>query len=392
VVGNVASSTNPEWMYVQSEKIPYLSYPEVLEKFFVKEKSIVCAGTYGKTSTTALLSFTLTKLNANPSYMFGGIVEGFPAAQLHESALSIIEGDEYKSARWDEKAKFFHYKPTHLILTALEWDHADVYKTEADYFQAFTQLISLLPKEGFLVSNNDDKKVSTLTKKFAGTKITYGKTNADYTFQDLEAHKNGLSFSIVHRDFTQYIELPILGEYMAHNITACFALCRELGYPPDKITEVLKSFPGIKRRLEKRSVGEVTIIDDIAHSPAKARNTLQTLRSICTGKIFAVFEPNTGNRQIESIDSYQNVFQDADEVIIPKLTKIKVDKNASHPPMDENTLTDVISQSHAHTQCIDDDDALVSHLFLQAKKNDTIVFLGSHGFRGMIEALIKKYE
>ncbi|PIR03994.1 MAG: hypothetical protein COV59_02310 [Candidatus Magasanikbacteria bacterium CG11_big_fil_rev_8_21_14_0_20_39_34] len=392
IVGNVASSDNPEWMYVQIKGIRYLSYPEALSEFFIKDTSIVVSGTYGKTSTSALLSWTLQKLGADPSYMFGGLVDTLDSAYIGKSNLSVMEGDEYKSARWDEKAKFFHYKPTHLVLTALEWDHADIYKTEQAYFEAFEQLITLLPEEGSLVYNADDPNVERLSKNFSGVKVSYGSKNADYTYTNLQAEKSGLTFSIVHKNFTQKISLPLLGEYMAPNITACFALCNRQGFEPESITHAIQNFPGIKRRLEKRYVGDITIIDDIAHSPAKARNTLQTLRNICNGKIFAVFEPNTGNRQVESINSYTNAFGEADEVIIPKLTKIKIDKTASAPPMNEKKLTEVISHSHNNVICIDNDQLLIDHLFSKAEKDDTIVFLGSHGFRGMIEELIKKYD
>jgi len=165
VVGNVASSTNPEWQYVQEKKLNYKSYPEAIEEFFIKENSIVCAGTYGKTTTSALLAFVLSECGYNPSYMFGGIAvdEGFDSASLGNEprkvqtsseprgGYSVTEGDEYKSARWDNGAKFFHYHPTHLLLTAIQWDHADVYPTEESYFEAFEKLVKSVPENGLLV-------------------------------------------------------------------------------------------------------------------------------------------------------------------------------------------------------------------------------------------------
>ncbi|MCB9798256.1 hypothetical protein H6758_00855 [Candidatus Nomurabacteria bacterium] len=387
VVGNVASSTNPEWTYIQKKGIKYLSYPEALAEFFIKDTSLVVSGTYGKTSTSALLSWTLSKLAADPSYMFGGLVDGIDSAHIGNSDISIMEGDEYKSARWDEKAKFFHYKPTHLVLTALEWDHADIYKTEASYFDAFEQLIQMIPQTGMVVVNKDETKAWKIAQKSKSQVLSFGSADADYVYSNVSQNDQGLRFAIKFGNQNQKIEMPILGDYMLKNITACFAMCHYLGYNPQAIADALQTFPGIKRRLEKRFKGDYTVIDDIAHSPAKARNTLQTLRNIYSGKIIAVFEPNTGNRQPEAIPGYDHAFENADMIVIPRLTKIKIDPHASKEPLDGQRLAEIVQKTHPNVHHIEDDDELVSLLKQEATSGDVIVFLGSHGFRGMIEAM-----
>lgn len=387
IVGNVASSTNPEWLYVQENNIEYLSYPEALAKFFIQDTSIVVSGTYGKTSTSALLSYTLKKLEVDPSYMFGGLVEGIDSAAIGSSTISVMEGDEYKSARWDQKAKFFHYKPTHLVLTALEWDHADIYKTEEAYFDAFKQLIEMIPENGLVVINSDETKAHEVAQLSKSKIITFGAASADYVYSNIHQDDQGLRFDITHNDQTYHIQVPILGDYMVKNVTGCFALCHTLGHAPKSIADALSVFPGIKRRLEKRFVGDYTVIDDIAHSPAKARNTLQTLKNIYSGKIIAVFEPNTGNRQPEAIPGYDHAFENADLVVIPRLTKIKIDPNATKQPLDGPGLAQVIQKTHTHVACIENDDDLIHQLTNETRPGDVIVFLGSHGFRGMIEEL-----
>ena len=185
VVGNVASSTNLEWKYVQENNLEYVSYPQAIAKYFVKENSIVCAGTYGKTTTSSLLSWILSKNNFDPSYMFGGlVVNNFDSAVLSNSKWSILEGDEYKTARWDTSPKFTHYSPTHLLLTAVKWDHADVFPTEISYFDAFKKLAENIPQNGLaVISENAPKDV---VNKFSCKKITYGKTNQDYTYKQIK--------------------------------------------------------------------------------------------------------------------------------------------------------------------------------------------------------------
>lgn len=389
IVGNVAGSTNPEWLYVQEKKLNYKSYPEAIEEFFLETNSIVCAGTYGKTSTSALLSFILTEADYNPSYMFGGItVNDFDSAHIGTGEYSVLEGDEYKSSRWDNGAKFFHYHPTHLLLTDMKWDHADVYPTEELYFQAFEKLIKSVPENGLIVASEH----IAYNIKHKSKLITYGKNvNNDYQYSDVIQNKEGIKFKIKYNANCYLLSAPMLGEYMAENITGAFALAHQIGIEPEKIINAIAKFQGLKRRLEKRYVGQITIFDDIAHSPAKAKSVLENLKEIYQSKIYCIFEPNGGNRQPESIPGYDNNFTDADEIIIPRLTHIKQDPTKP-PHLEGNDLVKIISKTHSNVKYIDDDEKLINYLIENTNTGDVIVFCGSHGFRGMIDELIKSYE
>ncbi|MBT4121132.1 MAG: hypothetical protein HOD54_01525 [Candidatus Magasanikbacteria bacterium] len=387
VVGNVAGSTNPEWLHVQENNLEYVSYPELIEKFFIKENSIICSGTYGKTSSTALLTWILKQAKLDPTYMFGGIsLNDIPAANLTNSKYNILEGDEYKSARWDLQAKFFHYHPTHLLLTSCQWDHADVYPTEESYFDAFQELINDMPKSGLIVASEKIKDSRLRIKDY----MSYGPSDdSDYQYKNVIATKDGLEFSIINNSKTYNLKPKTLGSYMADNMTGAFAMAHELGIEPDVIIKALESFKNIKRRLEKKLDGDITVFDDIAHSPDKAKSVLETLRKIYNGKIFAVFEPNSGNRQEESISGYDNKFKQADEAIIPRLTHIKRDPNKP-APLDGEKLTEVISKTHSNANFINEDEKLINYLIENTTPGDVIVFLGSHGFRGMIDQLVSK--
>ncbi len=390
VVGNVASSTNPEWLYVQENNIEYKSYPETIAKYFVKKNSIVCAGTYGKTSSATLLSYIFSQAGLDPSYMFGGLSQNdIDSAHIGESDWSILEGDEYKSSRWDNGAKFKHYSPTHLLLTSVKWDHADVYPTEESYFQAFEELIKSVPTDGLIVVCADDKKATELASFSKSKIIRYGQDEEnDYVYNNIKQTKDSLSFEIKHGENNYKIETNILGSYQAQNIAGCFAMAHESGIEAEKIIDSIKSFKGIKRRLEKRLENDITIIDDIAHSPQKAKSVLNTLKSIYKGKIIAIFEPNTGNRKPASLPGYDDCFSEADLVIIPRLTKVKIDPEDPEKPVDGEKLAETISKTNKNTKYIDDDKELIRYVTENTKKDDCVVFLGSHGFRGMIEELI----
>ncbi|MBU0660835.1 hypothetical protein KKG22_01490 [Patescibacteria group bacterium] len=391
VVGNVAGSKNPEWLTLQEKNIPYLSYPEFIHEYLIKDTSVVCAGTYGKTTSTTLLSWILLYAKKDPSYMFGGIPgNAMDAAHMSDSTVSILEGDEYKTARWDIRPKFAHYSPTHLLLTSVVWDHADIYPTEATYVQAFKNLLDSIPLSGFLVLS---EKVRETVSSVAHTETwTYGKKEGnDFKYTNVVQTKDVVSFDILHKEEQYHIEIPMLGEYMADNATGCFAMALRLGIDPEIIIAAMKEFKGLKRRSEKRYEGSITIIDDIAHSPSKAEAILQSIRKVYDGKIITIFEPNTGNRQAESAPLYTDAFAHADEVIIPRLTRIKQDPNKP-TAFDGEHLAHVIKKSHPHVLHITKDDDLIQHIKNNTNNGDVVAFLGSHSFRGMIEELIEQMK
>lgn len=376
VLTTFAGTKNPEIQYAIDNSIPIKPYTEVFRDYFIKENSIVCTGTWGKTSSTALLSFIFQYAKYNPTYMFGGIsLSHDSSAELTNSKYSIFEGDEYKSSPTDNTPKFVYYKPTHLLLSAVSWDHADLYPTEESYFNVFKELIS---KTKFIVANKDNDKVRELVNEA----IWYGSKDADYVYSDVKQTKDGLDFKINGIN----IHSQLIGKFQAENITGCFAMASELGIDNKIIIEAIANFKGMKRRLEKRYVGDVTVFDDIAHSPEKASTVLSNLREIYSGKVIAIFEPNIGGRSRESIIKYNNSFKDADIVIIPRLSKLKVGDNEK--PMEGDELASVISQTHNNVQYIEDDNNLINFLVANTKKGDCVAFLGSHGFRGMIEELI----
>ena len=170
------SPSNPEILYAKENKIPILSFAEAIGKFFVQKNSIVVAGTWGKTSSAALLSHILLQADFDPSYMFGGIsLSHESAAHLGKSDWSVFEGDEYQAAIWDKKAKFFYYKPTHLLLTAVSWDHADLYPTEKSYFEAFEKLVKGMPRGGFIVAHKGGPSVEKTLATSKSKIVWYGR-------------------------------------------------------------------------------------------------------------------------------------------------------------------------------------------------------------------------
>lgn len=394
VVGNVASSENPELKYVLENDIPHLSYPELIAQNLIKENSIVCAGTYGKTSSTTLLSIVLKDAGYNPAYMFGGLSLDleYSAENPEDSKWSVLEGDEYKTSKDDLRAKFFSYKPTHLLLTSSNWDHVDVYKTEADYFKAFEKLVKQIPAHGLITACTDNTNVKNMVSgtPLQARLVTYGKNSpVDYLYHSIQETTDGLSLQITHNDETYTISTPVLGAYMAENICGVFALACEIGIKPDTIIQSISNFHGLKRRLEKRGeVNGAMVFDDIAHSPTKAKSVLETLRRIYTGTLYAIFEPNTGNRKVEATPLYDYAFVAADQVLIPEFTKLKKDIAGSQKNLEGKDVAEIISHTHDNVKHFPKDEELIGYLKQKTQPGDVVVFMGSHSFRGMIDQLV----
>ncbi|MDE2038292.1 MAG: hypothetical protein KGI69_03685 [Patescibacteria group bacterium] len=396
MVGGASGTQNPETAYARERGVPAYSYPELVGRYLVKSRSIVCAGTWGKTSSAALLSHILIEAGLDPSYMFGGVSLSHEApAALTDGGWSVLEGDEYKSSPTDRSPKFSHYKPTHLLLTAVSWDHADMYPTEASYLQAFKGLAASLPEDGLIVANKDDGGAAGTLAGSDRRIVWYGR-DADYSYGGVKRSRSGLELAIERDGRSFSVASPLLGAFQGENIAGCFAMAHEIGIAPETIVAAIASFKGIKRRLERRLDGDaaasgVTVFDDIAHSPEKASSVLKELRGIypAPAAIVVVFEPNAGGRERAAAAKYGGAFKDADAVIVPRLTKLKT-ADGGEAPMEGGELAAVISRTHRDAAHIDDDGALVEKLAARAKKGDVIAFLGSHGFRGMIEGTVEK--
>jgi len=400
VVGNFISLKNPEYLFAKEKKIIIKSYPELVAQHIIKKNSIVIAGTYGKTTIAAFLSHLFKNANLNPSWFVGGLAKNLESgAENNQGDWSIVEGDEYTIARWDLRSKFLLYKPTHLILTSVVWDHLDVFPTEKKYNQAFEKLVKLIPKNGQIIAaqRKDDKKINKIINKTRVEIIRYGKR--DLKFNDKSYAYEINSFKKSFSEFTIYCNKKVLskfttsllGEHLIENLSSGIALAHNIGVDLKIIQKAVASFQGVKRRLEiKEEINKIKIIDDLAHSPSKAQASLMAVKKhFPQAKIFAVYEPNVGNRTISSQKFYSRAFNQADYLIIPRLSKTKTDAY-QEKRMDGKELTNIIKQKNKETEVLylEDDDKLVDFLVNQVKPKDVIIFLGSHGFRGMIKQTI----
>ncbi len=339
IVGNVIRSSNPEAQELRKLSIPHVSMPQALAYFFLRgKKSIVVAGTHGKTTTSSILATTLFHAGNNSGFMIGGIVEAFRKNfSLGSSEYFVVEGDEYDTAYFDKGSKFLHYQPHYAILTSVEFDHADIFDDIETIKESFIKFVKLIPETGVLLACKDDELVDEIAR-YAKCKVLYYGTgeNCHWRAQNFSSKGLQTQFQLYKSgSFYGKFSLPMPGVHNGLNSTAVIALMDHLGFKYEAISNGLSSFPGVKRRQQIRGkVSGVTVIDDFAHHPTAVRETIRALRMAWPDKrLIVVFEPRT-NSSRRSIfqERYAESFDGADMVLVRKhtpLADVPLDKQFS---------------------------------------------------------------
>jgi len=400
IVGNAIKKEHSEVKKAKIIGIPLYSFPDFLEKFLLKDKKVlVCAGTHGKSTTSAFLGFALEKLAEDPSYLIG-------AVQKH-SGLNyrkgngkwfVIEGDEYPSSFFDKKAKFLHYKPYALILTSIERDHVDAYPEYESLKKVFFDLLSLLPEDGILIFNEDEKEVKNLVKDFLKRKkikkiFSYGKENdADFRliksetiFDSEKGFINKVKIKLLNFSEEELI-LRIPGEYNALNGLAVLGVLYALGMDIKKALKVMEKFRGVKRRQEVLYSKGPVVIDDFAHHPTAVKLTLRELiKAVKPERTVVVFEPrtNSSKRKVFQKD-YQEVLKLADVIFIkipPGFEKVPAEER-----LDVSLLIESLKSAGREADILNVES--LKRYFQD--RGSLIVFMSSASFeKGLINSLLK---
>lgn len=323
VVGNAIHRGNPEAQEAERRGLPLVSMPQAVARFFLAgRRPLVVAGTHGKTTTTALAAWVYSHCGRAPGYLIGGAPHDL-AASFHAGSGDrfIIEGDEYNAAYFDRGPKFLHYQPHTLILTSVEYDHADLYPSEESLWAAYTRLLDLLPVDGLLVACGDSPKIRELAERARCRRLFYGlgEENDLHPLGAIETLPEGSRFAVRDGQEVVEVDLTLCGEHNVCNALAVWAAARLDGLEARAIAGALRGFHGVKRRLEE--LGEaagVTVVDDFAHHPTAVAKTVQALRQRFPGRPLTVlFEPRslTAGRKL-FFEPYVEAFAAADRVVL----------------------------------------------------------------------------
>jgi UDP-N-acetylmuramate: L-alanyl-gamma-D-glutamyl-meso-diaminopimelate ligase len=392
VVGNAVSRGNPELERVLDERIPMSSLPQVLhDEFLCGKEVIVVAGTHGKTTTTSLLAWIFHHAGRRPSFLIGGIAENFGSSfKLDEGEHFIIEGDEYDTAFFDKGPKFLHYFPDSVILTSVEFDHADIYRDLDAVETAFKRLVNLVPRRGRIVAFDRGESLERcLSRAFCPVERYGPSALAQWRVTNLRLEPERTAWSVSRQnEHWADFEFSLGGEYNVWNATAAAAIAASYGISAGRIAAAIKSFQSVKRRLEVRAeVNGITIIDDFAHHPTAIAGTLQALRARYPGaRLWAILEPrsNTLRRNVLQNDLAESLAL-ADEVIIAEVFKAEAIPPAER--LDLPALAKAIQQRGRPTRVLLDAEAIVEATAPEMRPGDVVAILSNGGFGGIYEKL-----
>jgi UDP-N-acetylmuramate: L-alanyl-gamma-D-glutamyl-meso-diaminopimelate ligase len=399
VVGNAISRGNPELEHILDRRIPFCSLPQLLHEEFLRGKEVlVVAGTHGKTTTTSMLAWIFHTAGMQPSFLIGGIAENFGSSfHLGQGKHFILEGDEYDTAFFDKGPKFLHYFPDSIILTSVEFDHADIYPDLDAVETAFKRLVNLIPRRGRIVAFDGIAGDATespslercLRKAFCPVERYGSGAHADWRITNLQLKADGTSWSIFRdgRPWADF-EFPLAGQYNVWNATAAAALAAQCGISKEEISAALKTFKSVKRRLEiKAQVNGVTIIDDFAHHPTAIAETLKALRSRYAGaRLWAILEPrsNTLRRRVLQSELTRSLAL-ADEVVIAAV--FRSEAVPENERLELPALAAQMQQSGKRVRLMADADAIVQAVAPELRSGDVVAILSNGGFGEIYEKL-----
>ncbi|MEW6527299.1 MAG: Mur ligase domain-containing protein [Spirochaetota bacterium] len=391
IIGNAISRGNPEVEAVLNKRIAYLSMAQSLYNFFLYNKEVIgVAGTHGKTTTTALLAYILDKAGMEPSFFIGGIPKNYGKNyHIGKGNYFVIEADEYDSAYFEKIPKFMIYRPTHCIMTSLEFDHADIYKNIDEIVVWFSRLKNLIPANGCIVYNGMYSHLRAINGKPLSVTKNYGMSDADCRY----LYKDGI-LTISMDSKTIRAKPKIFGNFNYQNIAAAVAMALTLGVSEEAIASAIDSFEGVKRRQEiLYSSNYLTIIEDFAHHPTAIHNVLHEVSERYPGsQIIAVYEPR-------SATSRRNVFQqelplafsDADFVLMKR--PYRLDKVPEHEQINIDQVIDEVRGQSIPAYVFETVDEIVCEAFKQIQNKHTVmVVMSNGGFDGIYDLLVSQAQ
>jgi UDP-N-acetylmuramate: L-alanyl-gamma-D-glutamyl-meso-diaminopimelate ligase len=399
IIGNIIARGNPELEEVLDKKIPYRSLPEILEEVFLPRKhAIVVSGTHGKTTTTAMLAWIFETAGKKPNFLVGGVAENFGKSYgLGGGAEFILEGDEYETAFWDRGPKFFHYHPDDLIITSLEYDHADIYPDFETYQLAFRRLVNLVPRRGRVVIWGDAEDSGPALRRAAEKALcpveTYGFAGAnDWVASGFVVEGDKMRFRVAHREkpFGEFV-LVAAGRHNVMNAMAAMVVAQGRGISSAAIAKALATFRSVKRRMDVQGeVGGVLVVDDFAHHPTAVKATIEAARGRWPGRrLWAILEPRSNSMR-------RKVFQDAlpkalalgDRIILGGV--FRAQQLGDENRLDPEQVAESVRALGKDARVYPSSDAIAEHLVAEARAGDLLLIMSNGSFDGLCEKLLKK--
>src|SRR5258706_7229788 len=398
VVGNAIPGGNPEVEHTLSRRLLYRSLPEVLKEEFIRgRRSLVVAGTHGKTTTTSLAAWVMDQSGLNPPFLVGGVAQNFGVSfRVTGGDYFIIEGDEYDTAYFDKGPKFMHYLPEVAIVNNIEFDHADIYKDLDAVKLAFRRLMNLVPGNGRLIVGWDSQPVRDVVASFGKRLYTQLETfgtcdDAKWQARNIN-YAEGMTHFDVFREGARWAEFqtPLIGEFNIRNSLAVIVAADAWGVEREAMIDALATFKSVRRRCEVRGeVSGITVIDDFAHHPTAVRETLAALKlKYQDRRIIAVFEPRSRTSCHATFqNTYIDAFASADYVIVSRVYDAQRAAEMGGV-LDIEQLIEDISAQNKPAFAITDVEEIVEKLSGELRSGDVVAIMSNGAFGGIHEKLL----
>jgi UDP-N-acetylmuramate: L-alanyl-gamma-D-glutamyl-meso-diaminopimelate ligase len=401
VIGNALSRGNPEVEYVLDHKLAYRSLPQILEEFFIPGRDpLVVTGTHGKTTTTSLLAWIFHVAGRKPDFLIGGLAENFGRSYgLGGGSEIILEGDEYDSAFFDKTPKFLHYHPREVVITSLEFDHADIYADLEAIELQFRRLVNLIPRSGRIVAWGDDDRLAApvrrvIEKAFCRVETFGLGTETDWMAGDIEYVEDAMQFRVVrHGAEVARVRLPLAGRHNALNALAATAIALGRDVARDALEEALATFRGVRRRLDVRGEpGGIVVVDDFAHHPTAIRATIEAARSRWPGRrLWAIFEPrsNTMRRQVFE-EPLADALALADATVLGAVNRASLLSDTER--LAPERVIERLRSAGRKAEAYDNADTIANYLGEQARPGDVVLVMSNGSFDGLCGKLLQRLE
>jgi UDP-N-acetylmuramate: L-alanyl-gamma-D-glutamyl-meso-diaminopimelate ligase len=373
---------------------PVRSFPDILEELIEGADTIVVAGSYGKSTCTALLAWCLGAAGKDPSYFIGEVTNGFDAyANLGNGGVFVLEGDEYPSANWDKRSKFLRYRPKNILLTSATHDHFNEFPTHESYLKPYRALLKLLPADGLLIVNQAEPFARALAETYAGKTVAYALDSATWHARRI-AYGERTSFELMHNNQTIVaLSTPLIGAHNVENIVGIGAMLLEKNLlSPAELAAGVASFQGVKRRLDRKSEKtSIPIFEGFGSSYEKARSAISAVVKHFPGRrLMVVFEPHTFSwRNRGALAWYDDVFAGASQVLIYEPASQGAD---THAQLLQEEIVARVKQAGFDAEAVRDPAAALARIDRRLEKNDVILLLTSGNLGGLIESIPRLAE
>ena len=393
VIGNVVSRGNPLMEAILNQGLPYISGPQWLGEQVLHGRHVLAvAGTHGKTTTSAMLTWILEFNGYQPGYLIGGVPLNFTvSARLGEGKYFVIEADEYDTAFFDKRSKFVHYRPRTALLNNLEFDHADIFADLAAIENQFHHLVRTVPSDGLLVVNGQEPALERVVTRGVwapverfGQEVSNEWSLVSQEGDGFMVRKSGKEVAVVK----WAPESGVMGQHNQLNALAAVASANHIGISPADSARALAEFKNVKRRLETIGVAnDITIYDDFAHHPTAITTTVDGLRRrVGKARILAVLEPRSNTMKLGVMKAQlPSSLEQADQVFA-------YGANAGKESLGwdlAEVLSPLNTKKQDKAQAFDDLDALVKAVAKEAKPGDHILVMSNGGFGGVHQKILK---